>query len=71
MEKTLKDTGISIEELTTETAGEATAQAGMGIITVLAVMVGLWGAACLIGGLAAAGGPMTLLRSWLTAVTGM
>ena len=44
---------------------------GLGIIMVMAAFVGIWGAACLIGGLASAGSFHDVGRSLITAITGM
>ncbi|OQX18292.1 MAG: hypothetical protein BWK76_07890 [Desulfobulbaceae bacterium A2] len=71
MEKTLQKTQVSTGEITLEAAGSGAAQAGIGIITIMSALVGLWGLACLVGGLMAAGGPLELVRAWLGAVTGM
>jgi hypothetical protein len=46
-------------------------QVGLGMIMSLAGLIGIWGIACLISGIAQSGGVMTLARSWLAAVTGM
>jgi len=43
---------------------------GFGIIMVMAAFVGVWGVACLIGGLASAGNLHELGRSLITALTG-
>lgn len=40
-------------------------------VAVLGVAVGLWSLACIVGGLAASGGPLKLAGDWLKAVTGM
>ena len=44
---------------------------GLGIIMIMAAFVGIWGAACLIRGLANAGNFHEIGRSLITAVTGM
>jgi len=44
---------------------------GLGIIMVMAAFVGIWGVACLIGGLASAVGFHEVWRSLITAFTGM
>jgi hypothetical protein len=44
---------------------------GLGIIMVMAAFVGIWGAACLIGGLSNAGSFHEVGRSLITAITGM
>lgn len=33
-------------------------------------LIGIWVAACFIGGLAASGGPIALLKSWFAAIAG-
>ena len=45
----------------------------VGIITVAAfgVVVGLWSLACIVGGMAASGGPLAFVGDWFKAVTGM
>ncbi len=40
-------------------------------VAILGVAVGLWSLACIIGGLAASGGPLQLVGDWVKAVTGM
>lgn len=40
-------------------------------VAVLGVVVGLWSFACIVGGLAASGGPLALVGDWFKAVTGM
>ncbi len=42
----------------------------MAAITVPA-MIGIWAAACFIGGMIAAGGPLAMIKSYFSAVTGM
>ncbi len=44
---------------------------GLGVIMVMAAFVGVWGVACLIGGLASAGSFHEIGRSLMTAFTGM
>ena len=45
----------------------------IGVITVAAfgAVVGLWSLACIIGGMAASGGPLAFVGDWFKAVTGM
>lgn len=50
---------------------EGISYAGIGIIKTLAALIGVWGVACLIGGLSKSGGIMEMAQGWLTAVTGM
>jgi hypothetical protein len=44
---------------------------GLGIIMIMAAFVGVWGVACLIGGLASAGSFHEIGRGLITALTGM
>jgi hypothetical protein len=44
---------------------------GLGIIMVMAAFIGIWGVACLLGGLASAGSFHEVWRSMITALTGM
>ena len=44
---------------------------GFGIIMVMAAFVGVWGVACLIGGLASTGSFQEVGRGLITAITGM
>ena len=41
------------------------------LVAIMAVAVGAWSLACIVGGLAASGGPLNLVGDWLKAVTGM
>ena len=40
-------------------------------VAILGVAVGLWSLACIVGGLAASGGPLQLVGDWFKAVSGM
>ena len=73
MRKTIKvEKGqIGINELDSEAITEGISQTGLGVLTALAALVGMWGVACLIGGLSESHGVMELIRGWMTAVTGM
>ena len=42
----------------------------MGVIMVLAALIGIWGVACLIGGMVNSGGVGELLSGYFSAVTG-
>ena len=44
---------------------------GLGVIMVMAAFVGVWGVACLIGGLASAGSFSEIWHGLITAFTGM
>lgn len=62
---------IDLVELDQEAVVEGISQAGMGIIVVLAALIGAWGLACLIGGLGKSAAILDAARGWLTAVSGM
>ncbi len=47
---------------------------GKGVIYavgVVAAMVGVWGIACLVGGIIHSGGPLALIGNWFKSVTGL
>jgi hypothetical protein len=71
MEQGLNKTTANAQEINQEAISEGASQAGMGIILTLAAVVGVWSVACMIGGLANAGGIGQLARAWFTAVTGI
>lgn len=45
-------------------------EVGMGVIMVLAALIGIWGIACLVGGVVNSGGVAELLNGYFSAVTG-
>jgi hypothetical protein len=49
---------------------EEVSKIGLGIITIMAGLTGIWGAFCLFGGLIEANGIRELSQGWLTAITG-
>jgi hypothetical protein len=55
------------------TGSSATEVSKVGIITVAAFggLVGLWSLACIVGGMAASGGPLAFIGNWFKAVSGM
>ena len=61
---------LGITELDREAMVEGSSQAVITILMALAVLVGVWGIACLFGGIAQSG-LMELMRGWVAAVTGM
>jgi hypothetical protein len=60
------DTDVGIEDLQL-----GNSRLGLGVILTMAAFVGIWGVACLIGGLASAGNFNEVWRSLITAFTGM
>ena len=74
MAKTMKQTktgtgGLRLDTTTVDKMGRDVAEVGMGVIMVLAALIGIWGIACLMGGLAQ-GGVGELLSGYITAITG-
>jgi len=55
----------SIDKMTRDAS-----EVGMGVIMVLAALIGIWGIACLVGGIASSGGVGELMSGYLSAVTG-
>jgi len=66
-------TGIGQEMVGTrvdhQAVAEGAGQAGIGIIAILAALIGAWGLACLVGGVME-GGAADLVRGLIAAVTG-
>lgn len=58
---------ISVAQERPETKISAGALAAVGTLSTL---VGLWAVACFVGALLVTGGPITLARAWISAVTG-
>ena len=67
--KTIKKTTTTA----TTTQDATTEVSKVGVVTVAAfgVVVGLWSLACIVGGMAASGGPLAFVGDWFKAVTGM
>ncbi len=61
---------VGIGRVGEENIAESASQVGIGVIMTLAALIGIWGLACLVGGVTD-NGVMELARGWLTAVTGM
>lgn len=75
MAKTLKENrskmgGLGLEITTVDKMGRDAAEVGVGVIMVLAALIGIWGIACLFGGIAQSGGVAELINGYLSAVTG-
>ncbi|MHB1226429.1 MAG: hypothetical protein ACYC0O_02745 [Desulfurivibrionaceae bacterium] len=71
MKNTMQKQGLGLGELDQEAIGQGISQAGVGVILTLAIVIGVWGIACLVGGMISMGGIIEMGRNWLTAVTGM
>ena len=75
MAKTLKENKSRMAELgleitTADKMGRDAAEVGLGVIMVLAALIGIWGFACLFGGIVQGGGVGELVNGFLSAVTG-
>lgn len=62
---------IEAEQLDQDAMAAGISQVGIGVIVTLAALIGIWGVACLFGGINQDGNLMEMARGWLTAVTGM
>lgn len=71
MNKAIDQEKVGLGELDKEAVTEGASQAGLGVIIVLAALIGVWGIACLIGGLGKSAGLLEAARGWLTAITGV
>jgi hypothetical protein len=76
MTKTLKENkskmgGLGLDVSTVNKMGRDVAEVGVGVIAVLAAMIGIWGIACLFGGIVQGGGIAELVNGFISAVTGV
>ena len=74
MAKTLKETrtetgGLRLDITTVDKMSRDVTNVGMGVIMVMAALIGIWGIACLFGGIAQTG-VGELLSGYITAITG-
>lgn len=75
MAKTLQENrsrlgGLRLDIATADKMGRDASEVGMGVIMVLAALIGIWGIACLFGGIIQSGGVGELINGYLAAVTG-
>jgi hypothetical protein len=75
MAKTLKESrtgmgALGLDISTVDKMGRDAAEVGIGVITILAALIGIWGIACLVGGIVSSGGIGELLNGYLSAVSG-
>lgn len=63
--------GSQIQTSTSAQAGTEVSRGAMIATGTLGALFGTWSVACFVGGLLAAGGPLSFVRSWFTAVSGM
>ncbi len=76
MAKTMKidESGTHVGDMEStgmDSLSQGTSQFGLGLIMTLAALIGVWGVACLIGGIAKCEGILDLVRGYFTAVMGM
>ncbi len=67
---TTMNRGIELDGTQTETKGLETSKLVIGVIALMAGLIGIWGITCLIGGVLSTDSLLEIGRSWLTAVTG-
>ncbi len=75
MTKTLKESkgkmgGLGLDVSTVNKMGRDATEVGVGVIMVLAALIGIWGVACLFGGIVQSGGIAELVNGFLSAVIG-
>lgn len=74
MAKTLKETrrmsGLGLDASTAAKMGRDATEVGIGVISILAALIGIWGLACLFGGIVQSGGIAELVNGFISAVTG-
>lgn len=63
---TNQETQVQVQE----SISQSSAQVGIGIIAIVSAMIGMWGIACLIGGLSQYG-VTGMVKGWLSAVMGI
>jgi hypothetical protein len=57
-------------QVQTETAFDVVGKGTVAVMGGISVLVGLWAVACFVGAMVASGGPLALVQSWISAVTG-
>ena len=67
----ISNESVDVGRMEQEDIVDGVSLVGIGIIKTMAALIGVWGLACLIGGVAKSGGLMEMAQAWLTAVTGM
>ncbi len=58
----------------TQSAGQVdveVSRVGITVIGFVAALIGVWGVACLVGGLISSGGPLAFVKDWFSAVLGI
>ncbi len=71
MKRTAVNTRVRTKAVDKATATEEVSRAGIYTVGIASALIGIWGLACFVGGLAASGGPLSLIASGYKAVTGL
>ena len=69
--KTRAKSKIEIESADNVDVKQEVARSTVWAVGVAPVLVGLWAAACIVGGLLASEGPVALVQKWMSAIMGM
>ena len=70
-ERTRVEQKVAAGSTSTETTTTEISKVGIITVAAFGALVGLWSLACIIGGMAASGGPLAFVGDWFKAVTGM
>lgn len=70
-ERTKVEQKVAAGSTSTETTTTEISKVGIITVAAFGALVGLWSLACIIGGMAASGGPLAFVGDWFKAVTGM
>ncbi len=71
MKGTTVNTRVRTQAGEKTTATSEVSKAGVYTVGIASALIGIWGLACFVGGLAASGGPLSLVGNWFKSVTGM
>jgi hypothetical protein len=62
--------GVAGVDTNLESIANDAAQVGMGVLIALAALIGIWGIACLVGGIVNSGSILDMATGFVAAVTG-
>ncbi len=65
------DSDTSIDQTQHNVVEEEISNVSMSVIVIMAALIGVWGIACLIGGLSGPDGLIGFGQGWISAVTGL
>ena len=69
--KTRAKSKIEIESADNVDVKQEVARSTVWAVGAAPVLIGLWAAACIVGGLLASDGPVALVQKWMSAIIGM